>query len=88
MDGMNNVNIMTAQFTGCNSGAVDLATKNNQSKLHLLWLRLHADSPLHECKTTTAALEQVLFGAQLSLLLLTCLVARPAATCTRARTRM
>jgi hypothetical protein len=47
---------MTAYFMECNSGGVDLATQYNQSKLHLLWPRLHADNPLNECKTNTAAL--------------------------------
>ena len=79
---------MTAYFMECNSGGVDLATKYNQSKLHLLWPRLHTDSPLNECKTTTAAPEQVLFGAKLSLLSLTRLLARPAASCTRTYTRL
>jgi hypothetical protein len=71
-----------------NSGGVDLVTKYNQSNFQLLWPQLHADSLLHECKTNTAAPEQVLFGAQLSLLSLTRLVARPAASGTRTRTRL
>ena len=88
MHGMNNVKIMTAYFMGCNSGGVDLTTKHNQSKLQLLWPQLHADSSLHECKTNTAAPEQVLFGAELCLLSLTRLVASPAASCTRTSTRL
>ena len=83
MHGMNNVKILTAYFLECISGGVDLATNHNQPKLQFLWPQLHADSPLHESKTTTAALEQVLFGAELCLLSLTCPVARPAASCTR-----
>jgi len=79
---------MTAYFMECNSGGVDLATKHNQSKLQALWPRLHTDNPLHECKTNTAALEQVLFGAKLSLLSLTRLLARPAAPCSRTYTRL
>ena len=83
MHGMNNVKIMTAYFLECISGGEDLATKHNQSKLQLLLPQLHADSPLHKYQTTTAAPEQVLFGAELCLLSLTLPVARPAASCTR-----
>ena len=68
---------------GRNSGGVDLVTKHNQSKLQLLWPQLHTDSPLHKYQNNTAAPEQVLFGAELCLLLLTRPVAKPAASCTR-----
>jgi len=59
---MNNVKVIPVYITGRKSGNLDLATKHNQSNSQLLWPQLHADSALHECKTNTAALEQVCFG--------------------------